>query len=159
MTCSCMYTTCMISPLNVCGTSWCCGWAEAMFGKEWHAYQRKQALWVCGTRFVPHKVAALGCLIDCYGAYLAHLTSLIEDPKVNSVDKEKLRDYVRKRRDSKLLLGCALFHDNYSQALCGSMQSARGGWSLCGWSNWISPENKKKSWQASKPLPLNTSLR
>ena len=35
----------------------------------------------CGTRFVAHKVAALGRLIDRYGAYLAHLTSLIEDPK------------------------------------------------------------------------------
>ena len=65
----------------------------------------------CGTRFVTHKVAALGRLIDRYGAYLAHLTSLIEDPKVKSVDKEKLRGYIRKWRDTKMLLGCALFHD------------------------------------------------
>ena len=65
----------------------------------------------CGTRFVAHKVAALGRLIDWYGAYLAHLTALIEDPHVKSVDREKLRGYVRKWRDSKMLLGCALFHD------------------------------------------------
>ena len=65
----------------------------------------------CGTRFVAHKVAALGRLIDRYGAYLAHLTALIEDPRVKSVDKEKLRGYVRKWRDTKMLLGCALFHD------------------------------------------------
>ena len=63
----------------------------------------------CGTRFVAHKVAALGCLIDRYGAYLAHLTALIEDPHVKSVDREKLRGYVRKWRDSKMLLKpCAI---------------------------------------------------
>jgi tRNA(Ile2) C34 agmatinyltransferase TiaS len=41
------------------------------------------------------------------------LTALIEDPHVKSVDKEKLRGYmyVWKWRDSKMLLGCALFHD------------------------------------------------
>ena len=65
----------------------------------------------CGTRFVAHKVAALGRLIDRYGAYLAHLTALTEDPKVKSVDKEKMRGYIMKWRDCKLLLGCALFHD------------------------------------------------
>lgn len=65
----------------------------------------------CGTRFVAHKVAALGRLIDRYGAYLAHLTALTEDPHVKSVDKEKLKGYIRKWRDCKMLLGCALFHD------------------------------------------------
>ena len=50
----------------------------------------------CATQFVAHKVAALGRLIDQYGAYLAHLTALIEDPHVKSVDKEKLQSYVRK---------------------------------------------------------------
>ena len=65
----------------------------------------------CGTRFIAHKVAALGRLIDRYGAYLAHLTALIEYPHVKSVDREKLRGYVRKWCDSKMLLGCALFHD------------------------------------------------
>ena len=64
-----------------------------------------------GTHFVAHKMAALGRLIDWYGAYLAHLTALIEDPRVKSVDREKLRGYARKWRDSKMLLGCALFHD------------------------------------------------
>ena len=39
------------------------------------------------------------------------MTALIEDPRVKSVDREKLRGYVRKWRDSKMLLGCALFHD------------------------------------------------
>ena len=55
-------------------------------------------------------MAALGRLIDRYGAYLAHLTTLTEDPKFKSVDKEKMRGYVMKWRDCKLLFGCALFH-------------------------------------------------
>lgn len=49
----------------------------------------------CGTCFVAQKVVA--CLIDWYGAYLTHLTSKIADAKVKSVDKEKLRGYVRKK--------------------------------------------------------------
>lgn len=65
----------------------------------------------CGTRFVAHKVTALGHLIDRCGAYFAHLTALTEDPHIKSVDKEKLRGYVRKWRDCKMLLGCVLFHD------------------------------------------------
>ena len=68
-------------------------------------------LQACGTRFVAHKVAALGCLIDWYGVYLAHLTALTEDPQLKSVDKEKLRGYICKWCDCKILLGCALFHD------------------------------------------------
>ena len=36
-------------------------------------------LQACGTRFVAHKLAALGCLIDRYGAYFAHLLTLEND--------------------------------------------------------------------------------
>ena len=35
-------------------------------------------LHACGTRFVAHKVAALGSVIDRFGAYLAHLVVLGE---------------------------------------------------------------------------------
>ena len=73
--------------------------------------RRNRPLRACGTHFIAHKVAALGRLIDRYGAYLAHLTALTEDPHVKSVDKKKLKGYVYKWRDCKMLLGCALFHD------------------------------------------------
>ena len=33
----------------------------------------------CGTCFISHKVAAIRWLLDRYGAYIAHLTSLTED--------------------------------------------------------------------------------
>ena len=65
----------------------------------------------CGTRFVCHKVTALKRIIDCYGVYLTHLVSLTEDPTKKAADKQKLKGYILKWRDCKLLLGCAMFHD------------------------------------------------
>ena len=65
----------------------------------------------CGTRFVTHKVAALGRVVDRFGAYLSHMVAITEDTSLKSVDREKVKGYVRKWQDSKILLGCALFHD------------------------------------------------
>ena len=65
----------------------------------------------CGTRFVSHKVAALGRLVNRYGAYVNHLTALTEDSTVKTCDKQKLKCYVCRWWPSKTLLGCALFHD------------------------------------------------
>lgn len=65
----------------------------------------------CGTRFVSHKVAALERFIERYGAYLAHLTSLTEDPTVKAADKQRIKGYILRWRNSKMVLGCALFRD------------------------------------------------
>ncbi len=82
----------------------------------------------CGTRFVSHKVAALGRLIDRYGAYLNHLTALTEDSTVKAADKQQLKGYVLKWRDSKMIHGCALFHDllKPSAILCKVLQDDEG---------------------------------
>ena len=50
----------------------------------------------CGTRFVAHKVAALGRLVDRFGAYLCHLATLTEDHSVKASDKQKLKGYLLK---------------------------------------------------------------
>ena len=78
----------------------------------------------CGTRFVTHKVTALGRFINRYGAYIAHLITLTEDPSVKPADKQKLKGYVLKWRESKMLFGCALFHDllKPSAILCKALQ-------------------------------------
>ena len=68
-------------------------------------------LHACGTRFVTHKVAALGRLIDRYGAYVNHLTALTEDSTVKACDKQRLKGYILKWRTGKMLQGSALFHD------------------------------------------------
>ncbi len=59
-----------------------------------------------GTRFVSHKVVAMNRLIQRFGAYLAHLTTL-----TMSIEKAKLEGYLMKWRDFKIILGCALFHN------------------------------------------------
>ena len=78
----------------------------------------------CGTRFIAHKVAALERLLDRFGAYLNHLISLTEDPTTKSDDKQKLKGYISKWRESKILLGCAVFHDIIKPAaiLCKVLQ-------------------------------------
>jgi len=76
-----------------------------------------------GTRFISHKVAALNRIIDRFGAYISHLTTLIEDPKVKSTDKAKLRGYLKKWKNFKVLVGCACFSDlKPASILCKILQ-------------------------------------
>ena len=49
--------------------------------------------------------------MDRFGAYISHLIAMTEDPSVKPADKEKMKAYVKKWQDSKVLLGCAFFHD------------------------------------------------
>ena len=46
-----------------------------------------QPLRACGTWLKAHKVAALGRLIDRFGAYIAHLTAMTTDSCVKAIDK------------------------------------------------------------------------
>ena len=78
----------------------------------------------CGTRFVAHKFAALERLVDRLGAYLSHLTVLSDDPKTKSVDRQRLKGYILKWRNAKMLIGSALFCDvlKPSSILCKILQ-------------------------------------
>ena len=53
-----------------------------------------------------------------------HLTALTEDSRVKTCDKQKLKGYIHRWRHSKILLGCALFHDQLKPAgiLCKVFQ-------------------------------------
>jgi len=64
-------------------------------------------LQACGTRFVALKVSSLSRIIDWFGSYLSHLTSLSEDCSFKSVGRQKLKGCILR---SKILLGCAFFH-------------------------------------------------
>ena len=44
-------------------------------------------LCACETQFIAQKVAALGRLIDRFGAYLSHLTAMTEDSSTKAVDR------------------------------------------------------------------------
>ena len=65
----------------------------------------------CGTQFVTHKVPALERVVKRFGAYVSHIVAIAEDTSVKSVDRQKMKGYVLKWQDSKILLDCALFHD------------------------------------------------
>ena len=54
-----------------------------------------------------------------------HLLALIEDSTTKPVDRQKLKGYVTKWKESKILLGCALFHDilKPTAILCKSFQA------------------------------------
>ena len=44
-------------------------------------------------------------MVDRYGAYLNHLLALIEDPSVKSDDRAKLKGYVQKWKQPRMLIG------------------------------------------------------
>ena len=56
-----------------------------------------------------HKVSALGRVIDRFGAYIAHLVALMEDQSVPSSSRQKLKGYITKWRDTKVIVGCRFF--------------------------------------------------
>ena len=63
----------------------------------------------CGTRFIIHKVVALGRVVDGMGAYLCHLSGLVEDLSVKAVDRQRLKGYMLKWRNAKNFVGVCVF--------------------------------------------------
>ena len=64
-----------------------------------------------GFRWITYKQNALLRVIDRYGAYIAHLTSLSQDSSVKPDDKAQLKGYLKKWMDYKVIYGCALYAD------------------------------------------------
>ena len=64
-----------------------------------------------GSRWISHKRKALQRVVDRYGAYLHHLQTLVEDTTIKSIDQQRLKGYLLKWRQSKILLGCAMYID------------------------------------------------
>lgn len=64
-----------------------------------------------GTRFISHKVSAMARIIDKYGVYCNHLTSMSEDTSFTLSDRAKLSGYAKLWTESKVLIGCAYFFD------------------------------------------------
>ena len=64
-----------------------------------------------GSRWISHKRQALQRITDRYGAYVAHLTTLSNDSSINSTDRARLKGYLLKWQEGKILIGCALYVD------------------------------------------------
>ena len=62
-----------------------------------------------GTRWITHKRRALQRVVDRYGAYIAHLTTLAEDKSLRGEDRSRLRGYLQKWREPKVLIGSAMY--------------------------------------------------
>ena len=50
-------------------------------------------------------------VVDRFGAYLNHLSTLAQDKSTKSDDKARLVGYIHKWSQSKILVGCALYVD------------------------------------------------
>ena len=68
-----------------------------------------------GSRWITHKRRALQKVVDQYGAYIAHLIALCEDKGVKPEDWARLKGYVQKWTQSKILIGCAMYGTNQRQ--------------------------------------------
>jgi len=64
-----------------------------------------------GSRWIAHKRKALLRIIDRYGAYLNHLSSLAEDTSIKSDDRARIKGYLQKWVQYRYILGCALYAD------------------------------------------------
>ena len=64
-----------------------------------------------GTRWINHKRRAMQRLVDRFGAYIQHLTAMISDSSVKAADKARVRGYLCKWSEGKMLVGCALYVD------------------------------------------------
>ena len=64
-----------------------------------------------GSRWISHKRKALQCLVDRYGAYLNHVTTLSEDQTIRSTDRARLKGYLKTWKQSKMLIGAAMYVD------------------------------------------------
>ena len=62
-----------------------------------------------GSRWITHKRRALQKVVDQYGAYITHLITLCEDKTIKSEDRARLKGYVQKWTQSKILIGCAMY--------------------------------------------------
>ena len=78
-----------------------------------------------GSRWISHKRKALQRFIDRYGAYISHLMTLVEDKTIKSVDRAKLKGYLKKWRHTKMLIGAALYVDILKPPSCMSKLMSR----------------------------------
>ena len=61
----------------------------------------------CGTRWISHKRKALQRVLDCYGVYIHHLTTVCQGTSIKKDD----RGYLQQWQHAKILVGCAMFID------------------------------------------------
>ena len=64
-----------------------------------------------GSRWIARKRKALQRVVDRYGDYLNHLSTLTEDKTIKSTDRQRLKGYLLRWRQARMIIGCALYTD------------------------------------------------
>lgn len=64
-----------------------------------------------GTRWIAHKRKALQRFVDRYGAYVGHLSAMVQGRDTKSVDKARVKGYLMKMVNSRVLIGAAMYID------------------------------------------------
>lgn len=64
-----------------------------------------------GSRWINHKRKTLQRYVDRYGAYMTHLMTLIEDKSIKSGDRARLKGYLQKWKQPRMLVGAAMYID------------------------------------------------
>ena len=60
------------------------------------------------AQWITHKRKAMQQVVDRFGAYVNHLTTLSVDTSISSTDRARLQGYLRKWQHLSILIGCAL---------------------------------------------------
>ena len=64
-----------------------------------------------GSRWINHKRKALQRMVDRYGAYINHMIALSDDKSLKSTDRARLKGYIHKWKQSRMLIGAAMYVD------------------------------------------------
>jgi len=107
-----------------------------------------------GTRWVSHKRKALQRVVDRYGAYIAHLIALTEDRSLKTEDRECCRGYLRKWKQPKILIGCAMYIEALKPVSLLSLSLQSNGADIV-----LSMVNTMKSVKALKKTVTTSSTR
>lgn len=100
-----------------------------------------------GTRWITHKRKALLRVLDRYGAYIHHLCTLTEDPSIKPDDRQRLKGYLNRWKQPKMLIGCALYVEALKPVSLLSLTLQKEGADIV-----MSIENTLKSVKALKSL-------
>ena len=62
-----------------------------------------------GSRWISHKRKAMQRIVDRFGVYMSHLTSLSQDPSLKVEDRARLSGCLKKWCSARILYGCAFY--------------------------------------------------
>lgn len=75
-------------------------------------------MFLAGTRWIAHKVAAFDVILDKYGIYLQHMENMSEDNSFPADDRAKCKGWLKKWSEARIPLLIALSIEVLAPAKC-----------------------------------------